>query len=173
MNEPQVLLRTRRFTVLQHQLQATSGERYTRETVQHPGAVGILPLLADGRICLIHNFRVAVGRRLLEIPAGTLEPDEHPEICAARELAEETGYSGTIAPLAVLQMSPGILNERMHLFVATNLTAGLNRLELGEEIETCLITAEQAFQMVADGRIEDAKTVAALLFARQFGPLIA
>ena len=160
-----LLLHTSRFDVVRHRQQLAGGEVRIRESVQHPGAVAILPLLADDRICLIANHRIAVGRTLIEIPAGTLEPPEEPAVAAARELTEETGYvAGRIEPLFQMQMSPGILNERMHVYVASELRPGPMALEAGEQIETLLVRWEEAFRMIRDGRIEDAKTVATLLF---------
>ena len=138
---------------------------HIRETVQHPGAVAILPLLDDGRVCLIRNFRTAVGQTLIELPAGTLEPPEAPEATARRELEEETGYRAeTIEPLCQFFMSPGILNERMYVYLATGLTPGPTRLEEGEQIETWLVPWAEALAMADDGRIQDAKTLTALFW---------
>jgi ADP-ribose pyrophosphatase len=126
--------------------------------------VVVVPLLDDGRVCLLRNFRLAVNASLIELPAGTLEPGERAEITAKRELAEETGYNAArLEPLAEMLMSPGILNERMHVFVATGLSAGAPAPEAGEEIETMLVTWNEALAMIDDGRIQDAKTIAALL----------
>jgi ADP-ribose pyrophosphatase len=161
---PEVLLETRRFRVLRRQQRLPDGTVNTRECIEHPGAVAIVPVLEDGRICLIRNFRLAVGCWLLEIPAGTLEPGEDPLVTAHRELAEETGYTArVIEPLCQMLFSPGILHERMHLFVATGLTAGPTRLEVGEQIESQTMPLGDILAMIERGEIEDAKTVAALL----------
>jgi ADP-ribose pyrophosphatase len=126
--------------------------------------VVILPLLDGDRVCLIRNFRIAVGKTLVELPAGTLE-GHTPLETAHRELQEETGYcAGRMEPLCQFQMSPGILNERMHLFAASQLTPGDMALEAGEEIETLEVDWAQALSMVHSGEIEDAKTMLALLF---------
>lgn len=161
----EVLLETRRFRVVRHRGRTASGHEYVRETVQHPGAVVILPLLDDGRVCLIRNYRVAVDRTLIELPAGTLEPGEDPAETARRELLEETGYqAANIEPLLKFYMSPGILNERMHAYVATSLTPGPLRLEAGEEIEPLVVPWPEALAMIRRGEIEDAKSLAAMLF---------
>jgi ADP-ribose pyrophosphatase len=140
------------------------GQTITRETIQHPGAVVILPLLDDGRVCLVRNYRLAVDATLIELPAGTLAPGERAEIAAPRELAEETGYNaGRMEALGQMLMSPGILNERMHVFVATSLAAGRAAPEADEEIESLLVSWDEALAMIDDGRIQDAKTIAALL----------
>lgn len=159
------LLLTPRFKVVRHFETARDGSIHIRDTVQHPGAVAILPLLDGGRVCLIRNFRIAVGRTLVELPAGTLEPGEEPGHTAARELAEETGYvASSIEPLREFTMSPGILNERMHLFLARGLRAGPTAREAGEKIENLEVPWAEAMQMVDEGEIEDAKTLVGLLF---------
>jgi ADP-ribose pyrophosphatase len=161
---PDILLETSRFKVLRHHYLAADGRPITRETVQHPGAVVIIPLMADGSVCLLRNYRVAVHQMLIELPAGTLESGEKPKDAAARELAEETGYAaGRLDPLAELLMSPGILNERMYVFVATELSSGKPAPEAGEEIEAFVVPWQEALAMTEDGRIQDAKTIAALL----------
>ena len=162
--QTQVLLNTERFQVVRHRHTLADGREFVRETIQHPGAAVILPLLDDGRVCLLRNYRVAVDETLIELPAGTLEEGELPIATAARELAEETGYAAArIEPLAEMLMSPGILNERMHVFLATGLTTGTAALEAGEEIETFVVAWDEALALVDDGRIKDAKTIAALL----------
>jgi ADP-ribose pyrophosphatase len=165
MNEPEELLVARRFRVVRHRELAPDGTPVVRETVQHPGSVAILPLLDDRKVCLIRNRRVAVGKTLVELPAGTLESGEDPKATARRELAEETGYdAATLDKLCEFLMSPGILNERMHLFVARGLVPGRQQLEPGEEIETLVVPWDAAVRMATDGTIEDAKTMLGILF---------
>jgi ADP-ribose pyrophosphatase len=107
---------------------------------------------------------VAVGRTLLELPAGTLDRVESLEEAARRELAEETGFrAGRIVPAGAMWMSPGILRERMHLFVAEDLIPGPQSLEPGEQIRICVVGWDEAIAMCLDGRIDDAKTIAGLL----------
>lgn len=147
----------------------SSGQIACREVIQHPGAVVIIPVLEDGRICLIQNYRVAVDQQILELPAGTLEPDELPLQTAYRELIEETGYrAGKMQPLLQLLMSPGILNERMHIFLAQDLTPGDTDLQSGEEIQNFLVSTERARKLLRDNVIQDSKTVSALLYYLQF-----
>ena len=165
----EVLLVARRFTVVRQRQTAADGSVHFRETVQHPGAVTILPVFEDGSVCLIRNLRIAVGRTLVELPAGTLEPGEDSAVTAHRELIEETGYRArSLTKLHEFFMSPGILNERMHLYLATGLVAGKAALEAGEEIETLIVPWQTAMRMAVDGEIQDAKTlVALLLYDRQ------
>ncbi len=169
MKEPETVFQGRRFRVERLSQVAPDGTEHIREVVRHPGAVTILPLLDDGRVCFVRNFRAAVDRTLIELPAGTLEPGEHPAETAQRELAEETGYrAGDISPMAVFYTSPGILDEQMHLYLATELTPGPMALDPGEDLQPWLATWEEAMQMARDGRIHDAKTLTGLFYYRAF-----
>lgn len=164
MNNPEILLETRRFRVVRRTQQLPDGKLSTREVIEHPGAVAIIPLVDDDHVCLIRNYRLAIQKWLLEIPAGTLEPGEDPADTARRELAEETGYTAqTIAPLCQLVFSPGILHERMHIYVATGLSPGPTSLEFGEQIAMQVMPLAEILAMIERGEVEDAKTVAALL----------
>jgi ADP-ribose pyrophosphatase len=117
--EPKLLLEASRFKVVEHSQTLQNGETVTRQVVVHPGAVTILPILDGNRVCLIRNYRVAVDRTLIELPAGTLDGGEPPASAAKRELQEETGFTAARwQELPPFFMSPGILNERMHMFVA-------------------------------------------------------
>ena len=168
MTTPEVLLETRRFRVERVTQRMPDGQEHAREVVRHPGAVVILPLLEQG-IIMVRNYRVAVGRTLFELPAGTLDPGEAPLETAHRELAEETGYrAARMEPLVSFYMSPGILDERMHVFVARDLTPGKMDLDAGEQLEPFAITWDKALALLARGEIEDGKTIAALLYYERF-----
>ena len=122
---PEVLLVSRRFSVVRQDEGGRDGRTLAREYIVHPGAVTILPLFANGRVLLIRNRRIAVGATLVELPAGTLDPGESPRATAERELIEETGYRAELFEwLCEFHTSPGILSERMHLFLATGLSPG-------------------------------------------------
>jgi ADP-ribose diphosphatase len=163
-NQPEELLVSRLFRVVRHREIGSDGREHIKDTVQHPGAVALLPLVDDDRVCLIRNYRVAVGKTLIELPAGTLEAGEDPAATAARELVEETGYrAASIEKLREFTMSPGILNERMHLYLARGLQPGKPALEPGETIEPLVVGWDDAMRMVWDGEIEDAKTLVGLL----------
>ena len=162
---PEILLETARFRVVEYTV-ATAGEQrpLKKQVVVHPGAVVILPLLEGDRVCLIRNFRIAVDRELIELPAGTLDRPESPLNTAQRELQEETGFTAiNWQELAGFFMSPGILHERIHAFVARDLQPGEAALEPGEVIENLIVGWEDAVAMALDGRIEDAKSVALIL----------
>jgi ADP-ribose pyrophosphatase len=164
VNEPRVVLESDRFRVEQIEESLRDGSSRPRHVIRHPGAVAILPVLADGRICLIRNRRVAIGRDLLELPAGTREPGEDPRETAIRELREETGFTAEqMEPLHQFFLAPGIMDERMAVFVATGLVAGEAVLEPNEFIENVVLSLNEAVQMCRDGAIEDAKTLVGLL----------
>jgi len=167
--EAKQLLETSRFRVEQVTRKLADGSLHHREIVRHPGAVTILPMVDEQQICLIRNYRVSVDDTLIEIPAGTREPGEPPEMTAHRELIEETGYeAGRLTPLHQFYLSPGILDECMHLYEATDLRlVGANR-EIGEEIENLVVPFAEAIDMIHDGRIQDAKTIVGILYYHQF-----
>jgi len=157
------LLSTPLFSVEHREYAATSGRKFARDVVIHPGAVVILPLLDDERVVMIRNLRHTVGRELLELPAGTREPDESPEVTAFRELEEETGYSATtMEPMIEFYASPGILTERMHVFIARGLSAKAQRLQDSEKITVVVYDLRQVRNMLVAGELEDGKTIAAL-----------
>lgn len=152
----------RAFRVREDVIEA-DGRRMNRQVVVHPGAAAILPLLPDGRIVLVRQYRHALAERFLEIPAGTLEPGEPPAECARRELEEEAGYrAGALAPLGSVCPAPGISTEIIHLFAATELTAVPARPEPDEDIEIELHPLDGVVRMIAAGEIRDGKTVAAV-----------
>jgi ADP-ribose pyrophosphatase len=143
---------------------APDGSVIQRDMILHPGAVVILPLLGDGNVVLLRNHRFVIGETLWELPAGTVEPSEPLEECAKRELAEETGYSAeTWTSLGYLYASPGVLDEKLHLFVAERLTPGVMRPEADEQLEPVVVPFAEAVRMCLTGEIKDAKTITALL----------
>ena len=148
------------------------GKQSTREVVRHPGAVVIVPMLDDGRLVLIRNFRVSLGERLWECCAGTIEPPEDPVVCASRELIEETGYrAATLTPLGWFYTTPGLTDERMHAYFATGLTHIGQDLEDDEAILVEAVPVAQAFEMIDSGELRDAKSMLAILLAERAGRL--
>jgi ADP-ribose pyrophosphatase len=137
--------------------------RHTYQIIRHPGGAGVLPVHDDGTVSLIRQLRPAVDVVMLEIPAGRLSPGEEPSVCAGRELREETGITAeNLIPLGMVYSSPGVFDEVVHLFVATALSQGAAQPEADEEIEVRRLPLTEALQMASDGRISDAKTLAAL-----------
>jgi ADP-ribose pyrophosphatase len=161
------LLRTSRFRVTRESQLLTGGGTRTRVIVRHPGSAVILPLVDDDHLCLIRNYRISVRQTLVELPAGTLEPPQLPLECAQKELQEETGYTAASwQELLAFYPAPGILDERMHLFVARGLTSGSPAREPGEEIENLVLSWDEALRLVREGQIVDGKTVLSLLLYR-------
>lgn len=159
----------RKFRVEQVGVRATDGVEHQYDLVVHPGAAVVLPILDDGRVLLISNYRFAVDRDLLELPAGTIDEPEPPIECARRELAEETGYrAAAMSPLVSFYSSPGICNEILHAFVATGLTAGETALEPGERIKPAVMELDEALRAIGEGRITDGKTIVTLLYYDRF-----
>ena len=146
-----------------------TGRRLAKEVVVHPGAVVILPLMTDGTVVLISNRRYAVGETLLELPAGTLEAGEAPINCAGRELIEETGFiAGRLQRLNAFFASPGVISERIYAFAAHDLEPAAVDPDEGEEITVVPTGFADCVEMIRDGRIQDGKTIATLLFYDRF-----
>jgi ADP-ribose pyrophosphatase len=139
---------------------------YMREVVHHPGSAVILAAFDDGTIGLVRQYRHPAVKYLLELPAGTLNDQERPEIGAARELEEELGIvAGRLEKLSEFFVSPGFCEEKMWLYLATDLKQTAQRLEDDELIEIVRLPIDRALQMISDGEIEDAKTIIGLLLA--------
>jgi ADP-ribose pyrophosphatase len=168
LSDPTTVFTGKKFRVERRELDM-QGVPHVYDIIVHPGAAVILPVLDDGRLLLIHNYRVAVGQELLELPAGTLDPGEPPAACAARELAEETGYrAGHLEPLVSFYSTPGILTERMHVFLATKLAPGPTAREAGEQIRLAPLPPAEALAAIHAGQISDGKTILALLYYERF-----
>ena len=152
------------------QMDVRIGEKgwYAYQVIRHPGGVAVLPLHEDGTVTLIRQLRPAVDAVMLELPAGRLFLGEEPSSCGARELAEETGLvAQNLASLGLIHPSPGVLDEVIHLYLATGLTQAEASQEDYEDIEPTRLPLEEAVAMARDGRISDAKTIVALFRARE------
>lgn len=135
-----------------------------REIVRTNGAVVIVPLTGEGGVRLVRQFRAAADKWVIELPAGSLEIGEDPDRAAPRELAEETGdTAATWRKLGGFYAAPGILNEYLHLYLATDLTPGPTNLEFDEHIEVITLPWAEAMAQIRRGEIEDAKTIAGLM----------
>jgi ADP-ribose pyrophosphatase len=165
MIQRKVVYRAPRFDIEQVVEKLQDGQQIPRTIVRHPGAAVILPVLDDGRVCMIETYRVAIDRWHLELPAGTMDKGVAPIELAAIELQEETGYlADNLVLLHTFAMSPGILDEKMHLFLATGLKQGPSARELGEQMHNELLTWSQIDRLLRDGKIADAKTLVGLLW---------
>jgi ADP-ribose pyrophosphatase len=165
----QVMFRGRVFQVRRDRVVEPSGLEATREFVVHPGSVVVLPVFADGRILLIRQYRHAAGKYLWELVAGHKEPDETSAEGARRELQEETGYQARrVRKLLDIFPSPGLLGERMEIFLAEGLTKGASRPEDDERITHRIFRLREIERWIRSGKIRDAKSVAGILYYANF-----
>lgn len=152
------------FNVDRLRVQLPDGRNAIRDVVRHPGAVAVVALTDDGRICLVRQYRTALGRVTVEIPAGKLAPGEDPLECASRELLEETGMEAEkIAYLTTIASSAGFCDELIHIYMATGLSFSKSSPDADEFINVDLVEVGELVDAVLDGRIEDAKTVVGAL----------
>jgi len=139
---------------------------YQREVVHHNGSAVIVPIFDDGTVALVRQYRHPAVRYLLEVPAGTLAKDERPEIGAARELKEELGLvAARLEKLSEFFVSPGFCEEKMWVYLATELSEGEQALEDDEIIDVVRLPIAEALEMITSGEIEDAKTIIGLMLA--------
>lgn len=159
-----VIYRGRKVDLALYPVRLADGTIAEREVVEHRGAVALVPMVDADHVCLVKNRRYAVGKTLLEVPAGTIDAGESPDQTAARELVEETGYrAGRIARIADWFVSPGVMSERMFLYLCDDLEPGPTRHELDEQLESVIVRWDEAVAMAHEGRFEDAKTMLAIL----------
>ena len=168
MDDPQltrrIVFRGRKIDLALQQVALRDGTVAEREVVLHRGAVALVPMVDANHVCLVQNRRYAIGRTLLEVPAGTIDPGESPDQTAERELLEETGYqAGRSRLVREWYVSPGVMNERMYLYLCEDLQPGPVQHQLDEDLQVVIVRWEEAMAMAQDGRIEDAKTLLALM----------
>lgn len=162
------------FNVNRLQVELPDGRRALRDVVRHPGAVAIVALTEEGRICLVRQYRTALGRVTVEIPAGKLSAGEDPLECANRELLEETGMvAEKMAFLTTIASSDGFCDELIHIYMATGLTFAKSSPDDDEFINVDLVEVGELVDAVLDGRIEDAKTVVGALLCDAIGRRLA
>lgn len=152
------------------EVELPNGRTSKRELIEHPGAVAILAITADNKIIMVEQYRKALERSIIEVPAGKLEKGESPETTAIRELEEETGYTAdTLELIQSFSTSPGFADEVVHLFLAKGLQKAEPGASLDEDefVELMEVTIEEAENMMKDNRIYDAKTAFAVLWAKQ------
>ncbi len=167
INDQQVVHRARVFEVVRENITLDNGATVDFEFVQHPGAAAVVPVLNHSQIVLINQYRHALRETIWEIPAGTLDKRESALVCAQRELIEETGYRAAAwETLAEITPVPGYSNERIHLFLARDLSPARQDLDADEVLQVHVVEFEKAMEMILRGEIRDGKTICGLLLAQ-------
>ena len=144
-----------------------NGKKTSREVIKHPGAAAVVAVLSDGRVIFVRQYRYPIARVLYELPAGKLDAGEEPLDCARRELAEETGFAaGEWRKLAAIVTAPGFCDEVIHIYKAENLSAGRQNADEDEFVETVFLSPAEIEDLVGNGGICDAKTLAGLFLCK-------
>lgn len=165
-NHASLINKGRVFDLYSENVTLPNGVTTDMDVIRHPGAAAIVPVTDDGHILMLKQYRHAIGGFIWEIPAGTLDPVEDEITCAKRELIEETGYSARkIEKLGVITPLPAYSDERIHIYLATNLSRAAQKLDEDELLSVHPVAIKTALDMIARGEIEDAKTIASLHLA--------
>ena len=150
-------------------IELPNGKSSTREWIKHPGAVCIVPILPDGNLCLIRQYRYGPRAEFIEIPAGKLDVGEDPLVCAKRELEEEIGYSaGKLTFLTNIHPAIGFSNEKMWVYLAEDLILSKQNLDQDEFLELYPLPVKKAIDLIYEGKITDVKTVIGILWLDKF-----
>lgn len=159
----------RAFSVHKDTIRLSNGHKTSRDIVEHAGAVTILPIDTNDNVWIVQQYRHAAGKPILELPAGTLEPDETPSACAHREIQEEIGLAaGHLQSLGGFFLSPGYSTEYMHVYLATDLSASPLPCDADEVLAIKKIHLGTVLEMASAGQIQDAKTLAAFFLAQPY-----
>jgi ADP-ribose pyrophosphatase len=162
--ERRSIYRGRVLSVSVDRVRLPGGGEAELEVMEHPGAAAVVAIDDRDRALLVRQYRYATGEWLLEVPAGKLDPGERPEDCAARELVEETGHRArTLVPMGTIWTTPGFTDERIWLYLATDLVPAQQALEHDEVLRVETIPWREAIELATSGGIDDAKSIAALL----------
>ncbi|MFA9456943.1 NUDIX hydrolase [Halalkalibacter sp. AB-rgal2] len=151
------------------EVELPDGRTSIREVIKHPGAVAVLPIKEDGKLVLVRQYRKALQKSIIEIPAGKLEENEEPKLAAMRELEEETGYkTNSLTFIGSFYTSPGFADELIHLYVTRNLEIGQSQADEDEFIDVLEIDLQEAEKLIKEQKIHDAKTMYAIQYARLY-----
>ncbi|MEO6908177.1 MAG: NUDIX hydrolase [Abditibacteriaceae bacterium] len=165
----ETLYKGRVINLRKDEVRLSNGHITQREIVEHHGAICVVPVLDDGKIMMVRQFRKPAEQALLELPAGSLEIDEDPLFCAHRELVEECGLKATqMTPLFQCYLAPGYSSEYMYGFVARGLEKVAAQPEADEILELESYSLLELLPMIVDGRIRDAKTICGVLMLQNF-----
>jgi len=163
----EMLMKGRVFAIRRDTLKTPDGRETKLEIIEHGGSVVIIPIDKNGNVLLVRQYRHAAGRDLLELPAGTLDENEDPDICAAREMREETGMAaGTLTKLGEFYLAPGYSDEFMVVYLATELSDSPLDPDDDEFLSLETVPIAEAIRMAERGEIPDAKSLAALFLAK-------
>jgi ADP-ribose pyrophosphatase len=163
----ETLLKGRAFLIRRDHLKTPDGKETKLDIIEHGGSVIIVPIDKDGNLLFVRQYRHAAGMDLLELPAGTLEKDEDPAVCAAREIREETGMeAGKLEKVGDFYLAPGYSTEFMGVFLATDLKHNPLKADDDEFLSVEKMSVKDAFELAGRGEMPDAKSLAALLLAR-------
>jgi len=166
LNKSETIFRGQVFDIKVDQIEYKSGNNGVREVIVHNGGAVVVPVKDDGKIILVKQYRYPFNEWMFELPAGKLEINEDPLICATRELTEETGYfTNNISVLGKIYTSPGFCTEILSIYLALDLKSGNHNREEGEHgMEVFEFTLEEVNEMISSGRIVDAKTISGIHF---------
>ena len=164
----QILFKGKVFDHQVDEIEYESGNRGIREVAIHPGGAVVVPVKDDGKIILVKQFRYPLQNTLIELPAGKLDKDEDPLVCATRELEEETGYKAKeIKKLGKIYTAPGYCTEILHIYSARGLTPGNHNREEGEQgMEIFELSINEIEKMITNGEITDAKTIVGIFYLK-------
>jgi ADP-ribose pyrophosphatase len=166
LDDPQILWQGKVFDFNVEERVLPNGRKVDMGVIRHPGSAAILPVLEDGSVVLIHQYRPVIGDFIWEIPSGTISPEEDPWECARRELREECGLIGKkFEKIGEILVAPWYSDERVHLFIATGITPCEQNLDEDEIITAHIFPFDRAIEMVEQGKIQDATTILGLQFA--------
>ncbi len=168
--QSEIVFQGKVFTVRRDAVRLPNGRVAHLDIIAHHGAVTMLPIDAEGNVWFVRQYRHAAGETILELPAGTLEPGEPPEACAARELQEEIGMAAeNLTLLGEFYLAPGYSTEYQYIYLATGLTPSSLPQDADEILEPVAFPYEEVVKMAREGKIRDAKTLAALFLAAARG----
>jgi ADP-ribose pyrophosphatase len=170
INKTEKIFSGKVFDIQVDEIEYDSGNGGVREVVIHPGGAVALPVTGEGKIIFVKQFRYPFQSEVLELPAGKLDEGEDPELCAVRELEEETGFKpGTVKKLGAIYTSPGFCTEILHIYLTEDLTEGSHNREEGEvDMEVLELSLEEIEEKIAAGEIVDSKTICGIHYYRLY-----
>lgn len=169
ITDSKTIFKGRVFDVTVDNIKYQSGNEGIREVVIHNGGSVVVPVTTDGKIVMVTQYRYPFGKKFLELPAGKLEKNEDPFVCAERELTEETGYTcKNIIKLGKIAASPGFCTELLHIYLAKDLTSGKANREEGEYgMEVFEFSLQEIEDKICNGKIIDSKTICGIHYYTQ------